>query len=161
MRSNKPNAKDFQKWVTNEVLPQIRKTGGYVPIDNTMTNEDILAKAYEIVFKTVKEKDNIIAEQQRVKSHITAGREGTLFSKTGVLTQKVDRLEIELDKSKDYASIKRMTMAYHGTKFNWRMLKEHSTLMEKEPIDIFDANYGTVKAYHKDVWTECYGLDII
>ena len=29
MRSNKPEAKKFRKWVTSEVLPSIRKTGGY------------------------------------------------------------------------------------------------------------------------------------
>lgn len=31
MRSRKPEAKEFQRWVTHEVLPQIRKTGGYIP----------------------------------------------------------------------------------------------------------------------------------
>lgn len=30
MRSDKPQAKDFQNWVTREVLPSIRKTGAYV-----------------------------------------------------------------------------------------------------------------------------------
>ena len=29
MRSNKPDAQDFRHWVTNEVLPSIRKTGSY------------------------------------------------------------------------------------------------------------------------------------
>lgn len=32
LRSDKPNAKKFRKWVTSEVLPQIRKTGGYIPV---------------------------------------------------------------------------------------------------------------------------------
>lgn len=30
MRSNKPNAKPFRKWITKDVLPTIRKTGGYI-----------------------------------------------------------------------------------------------------------------------------------
>ena len=30
--SRKPEAKEFKRWVTHEVLPQIRKTGGYIPI---------------------------------------------------------------------------------------------------------------------------------
>jgi hypothetical protein len=29
------------------------------------------------------------------------------------------------------------------------------------PIDIFDANYGTVKAYHADAWREAYALEIL
>lgn len=32
--------------------------------------------------------------------------------------------------------------------------------MEMPPIDVFDSNYGTVKAYHADVWREAYALDI-
>lgn len=31
IRSNKPEAKPFRKWITSEVLPQIRRTGGYAP----------------------------------------------------------------------------------------------------------------------------------
>ena len=32
LRSDKPEAKTFQRWVTHEVLPRIRKTGGYIPV---------------------------------------------------------------------------------------------------------------------------------
>jgi len=48
----------------------------------------------------------------------------------------------------------------HGQKFNWRLLKSIASEMETEAIDIFDANYGTVKAYHVDVWQEAYGIGI-
>ena len=40
MRSDKPEAKDFQNWVTKEVLPSIRKTGGY------LLNEEARATAH-------------------------------------------------------------------------------------------------------------------
>jgi anti-repressor protein len=36
LRSDKPEAKPFRKWVTGEVLPQIRKTGSYVPTPKTL-----------------------------------------------------------------------------------------------------------------------------
>jgi anti-repressor protein len=35
LRSRKPVAKEFQRWVTHEVLPQIRRTGGYIPVSDT------------------------------------------------------------------------------------------------------------------------------
>lgn len=159
IRSNKPNAKDFRRWVTGEVIPQIRKTGGYIPISKEMTDKEIMRRALIIANNTIEEKDNIIEEQKRTKAHITQGREGTLFSKTGVLTQQVDRLQIELDRSKDYATIKRMSLIYHGIKFNWRSLKETSKLMNIESIDVYDANYESVKAYHRDVWKEVYALE--
>ena len=43
--SRKPSARAFRKWVTSEVLPQIRKTGGYIPLDNEDDDKTILAKA--------------------------------------------------------------------------------------------------------------------
>lgn len=55
--------KDFQHWVTHEVLPQIRKTGGYIPIDDKDDEKTILAKAVLISRRTLAEKDNIIASQ--------------------------------------------------------------------------------------------------
>ena len=46
MRSNKPEAKKFRKWVTSEVLPSIRKTGGYSI--NRMSSEDIQFRLKEL-----------------------------------------------------------------------------------------------------------------
>jgi hypothetical protein len=51
-----------------------------------------------------------------------------------------------------------MEMIYHGQKFNWRLLKEASAAIGIAPEDVFDANYGTVKAYHVDAWQEAYAI---
>jgi len=75
-------------------------------------------------------------------------------------TRKANKLERELDQSQQYASVKRMSMLYHGQQFNWRELKQASKDMGLPPIDVFDANYGTVKAYHADVWQEAYAIEI-
>lgn len=53
MRSRKSEAKEFQRWVTHEVLPSIRKTGGYIPATEADSDEDILAKAVLIARKTI------------------------------------------------------------------------------------------------------------
>nr|UVY58176.1 MAG: hypothetical protein [Bacteriophage sp.] len=45
--------KRFQRWVTHEVLPGIRKTGGYIPATEADSDEDILAKAVLIAQKTI------------------------------------------------------------------------------------------------------------
>lgn len=45
--------KRFQRWVTHEVLPTIRKTGGYIPTVEADSDEDILAKAVLIAQKTI------------------------------------------------------------------------------------------------------------
>lgn len=64
MRSRKPEAKEFQRWVTHEVLPQIRKTGGYIPASETDDDMTILAKAVMIGQRTMEEQKRRIAEQQ-------------------------------------------------------------------------------------------------
>lgn len=51
--SKLPTAKRFKRWVTHEVLPTIRKTGGYIPSSEADSDEDILAKAVLIAQKTI------------------------------------------------------------------------------------------------------------
>ena len=62
LRSNKPEAKKFKKWVTKEVLPTIRKTGGYLGNAEEMTEEEIIAKALMVAQKTIENKNKLIEE---------------------------------------------------------------------------------------------------
>lgn len=55
MRSDKPQAEPFQDWVCGEVLPEIRKNGGYINA-NGMSDDEIMAKALEIAHKTIERK---------------------------------------------------------------------------------------------------------
>ena len=64
--SRKPEAKRFRKWVTSEVLPQIRKTGGYIPLAAEDDDKTILAKAVRILNRTLEQKDELL-EAQRPK----------------------------------------------------------------------------------------------
>lgn len=64
MRSRKPEAKEFQRWVTHEVLPQIRRTGGYIPTSDADDDMTILAKAVMIGQRTMEAQRQKIAEQQ-------------------------------------------------------------------------------------------------
>lgn len=56
--SRKPSARAFRKWVTSEVLPQIRRTGGYLPTRNPYTgerlsDEEIVSLAHKIIGRTL------------------------------------------------------------------------------------------------------------
>ncbi len=55
--SRKPEAKRFRKWVTNEVLPSIRKTGGYITSKADDTPEEIMARALQVANETLKRKE--------------------------------------------------------------------------------------------------------
>ena len=58
LSSKLPQAKAFKRWVTSEVLPQIRQTGGYIPTKDAqgrpLSNEEILARADAIVGRTLR-----------------------------------------------------------------------------------------------------------
>lgn len=67
MKSRKPEAKEFQRWVTHEVLPRIRKTGGYIPTSDADDDMTILAKAVMIGQRTMEaQKRKIAAQQTRI-----------------------------------------------------------------------------------------------
>jgi prophage antirepressor-like protein len=55
MRSDKPQAEPFQDWVCGEVLPSIRKNGGYIAA-NGLSDEEIMARALDIAHKTIERK---------------------------------------------------------------------------------------------------------
>lgn len=54
MRSDKPQAEPFQDWVCGEVLPAIRKTGGYIATTEEESPEEIMARALTIAQATKK-----------------------------------------------------------------------------------------------------------
>lgn len=49
--------KRFQRWVTHEVLPSIRRTGGYIPAGDADSDEDIMARAVLVAQKTIERKN--------------------------------------------------------------------------------------------------------
>lgn len=100
----------------------------------------------------------LIAEQ--TKAQIGHRREATAMNTASQAVKQVAKLEMELDKSKQYATVKRMEMLYHGQRFDWRLLKSTAAEMGVPSIDVFDQNYGTVKSYHADVWAEAYAISI-
>lgn len=62
LRSDKPAAKPFRKWVTSEVLPSIRKNGGYIARQEQLSPEELMAKALLVANKTLAERDARISE---------------------------------------------------------------------------------------------------
>ncbi len=57
--SKLPKAEKFESWVFDEVLPQIRTTGGYIPITENETTEEFLARALIVAQSILKNKGQL------------------------------------------------------------------------------------------------------
>ena len=56
----------FKDWVTSVVLPQIRKTGGYIPVHEGESEEETIRNAEEILRATLKEKEMLLEQQKKL-----------------------------------------------------------------------------------------------
>ena len=62
LSSKLPGAKKFRRWVTSEVLPSIRKTGGYIQGQQELSPEELMAKALLVAHKTLEDREKRIAD---------------------------------------------------------------------------------------------------
>ncbi|MEH3117033.1 MAG: BRO family protein [Methylorubrum populi] len=122
----------FQRWVFHDVLPAIRRTGTYAIPD--FANPAAAARAWAEQYEA-----RVLAERR--KAEIGSRREATAMATASREAQRANRLEIELDRSGQYATVKRMEALHRGREFDWRLLKRISQQKGWLPISVPDANY--------------------
>ncbi|WP_336141987.1 Rha family transcriptional regulator [Acinetobacter sp. 102] len=93
------------------------------------------------------------------KAHISDKKTATAMATASVKSKEAEKLKEQLGESKNYASVKAVESKVGG-KYNWRELKKWCVANGKKIKDIADANYGTVKIYHKDAWNAVYGIKL-
>lgn len=64
LQSRKPGAKRFKKWITSEVIPSIRKNGGYIAGQEKMSDDELMAKALLVAQNKINEKNRVIEEMK-------------------------------------------------------------------------------------------------
>ena len=64
LSSKLPKAKQFKRWVTSEILPSIRKNGGYITGQESMTDDELLSAALKVANRKIEEKNRIIKEME-------------------------------------------------------------------------------------------------
>ena len=70
---------------------------------------------------------------------------------TKTLSEKVESLKIELDESSEWYTVKRYSKEF-GVVIDWQSLKKASVMLGVEIKKVFDANYGSINAYHISVY---------
>lgn len=113
------------------------------------------ADQYEAKQVACKERDHAIATKAEISDKKTA----TAMATASVKSRQAEKLKEQIGESKNYASVKAVEKVAGG-KYNWRELKKWCLANGKKIKDIADANYGSVKIYHKDAWKAVYGINL-
>ena len=77
--SRKPEAKAFKRWITHEVIPEIRKTGGYIAGQETMDDDQLLANALMVAQRKIAERNK---QLEAANAKIKADAPKVLFAET-------------------------------------------------------------------------------
>lgn len=77
MKSKLPSAERFEAWVVDEVLPSIRKHGGYISGQDTLSDEELMARALQVAQRKIEERDKLIAQHEQ---RIALDRPKTIFA---------------------------------------------------------------------------------
>lgn len=94
----------------------------------------------------------LVKQQQEIQAKINIYQNRRIKE----LEQERNQLQIQLDKSKEYFSIKRMEKLNPNTKFSWRLLEKESDKLGLAVKKVFDQNYGEVNACHISAFKALY-----
>lgn len=120
LSSKLPTAKKFKHWVTSEVLPAIRKTGGYIPVTPGMSDMEVLARAVLISKKTIdvlKEKNKLLETENEAMKPKALFADAYAATKDGILVGAM-------------AKMLRQNGIEIGQKRLFRFLRENGYLMK-------------------------------
>ena len=149
LSSKMPKAKKFKRWVTSEVLPEIRKTGSYTKAPKSFK---------EALYLAYKQQEKI-EELEKTKAWIGNKREATAMNTASQKSKEVKKLQVALDLEMSFATVKKVEKMT-GRKYNWRNLKKYCQDAGLGWNKAFDANYGSVNSYPIEAWKNVYGIEI-
>ena len=149
LSSKLPNAKKFKRWVTSEVLPEIRKNGSYTKAPKSFK---------EALFLAYKQQEQI-EELERTKAWIGNKREAQAMNTASQKSKEVKKLQVALDLEMSYATVKKVEKMT-GRKYNWRNLKKYCQDAGLGWNKAFDVNYGSVNSYPIEAWKNVYGIEL-
>ena len=86
--SRKPEARAFKRWITHDVIPSIRRNGGYIAGQDTLTDDELFARALLVAQNKIRERDNLIAKQTQIIGELQpkASYYDTILNNRGLVT---------------------------------------------------------------------------
>lgn len=160
MRSNLPDAERFQDWVVEEVLPSIRRAGGY-----GQWNLPRVPKSFPDALRMIadiEEEKQLALEQRdyykRTKAEIGSRREATSMATASAAIRQRDALADKLGEGKHYKQVKAIPWlleVFHESAGMYsqvgRKISQLGERMGLAPRIKEDSQYGTIKIHHVEV----------
>ena len=120
------------------------------------------AEALRVLANEVEEKELMTKQRDEAiatKAWISDKKTATAMNTASQKVKEVNRLKNQLDKSKEFASVKAVGKATHQ-KFSWRDIRDYCNSNELDMRNTYDANYGSVKTYPAEAWWNVYGVNL-
>lgn len=91
LSSKLPTAREFKRWVTSEVLPSIRKTGGYITGQEDLTDAELMAKALLVAQRQIEQREQRINVLETANKKLLPDAEygRSLQAKHGITTTSI------------------------------------------------------------------------
>lgn len=160
--SRKPEAREFKRWITHEVIPSIRKTGGYGirSVEDMINNPDTAIQLLTQVKILRLQNEQLAIERDtaiKTKAWIGSRREATAMNTASQKSKECERLREQLGDAEHWKQVKaiRWLSQYFALSKGLygaiaHKLKDICAENGWERRDIPDTEYGTVKAYPID-----------
>ena len=153
LSSKLPKAREFKHWVTAEVLPQIRKTGGYIPVREEDDDLTIMAKAHRILQRTIDEQQRKLEEREALIAEIRPraeyAEEVLLSPSCYTMTQVAKSLSMTVQELQH--QLCRMHIIYRSPSGCWMLYAEHL----KRGYEAYRTRTGE-NIFGDVIWTDTY-----
>lgn len=171
LTSRKPEAKQFKKWVTSDVLPSIRKNGGYISGQENDDPEIIMAKALQVANNVILRKTQELQQARAERDHaittkaeIGSRREATAMATASKFKRENEDLKQKLGESISFAavaSINTKLKTNFGNK-EGRLLSKYSRVhhLEIKKATVQGQRFSEVNSYHRDAWLAIFNIDL-
>lgn len=162
--SRKPEARQFRKWVTGDVLPSIRKTGGYIATTQEDTPELIMARALQVAQATITKhqqmleqaNERIALQEQEIKHQAPKVKYvDDVLQSVNTYTSTQMAKELELRHAEQLHAILREKGVMFKQSGQWLLTSKYSGKGYTKPrTHYFTHNDGSVGTNTTTVWTE-------
>ena len=124
-------------------------------LEEIKNNKSVMSHSTDEVTSSVANATTELTPALMIKQAMELAEKGYQLELARVKAEK-EALQIRLDESKEWYSIKRMQKLNPDEDFSYSLLKKESVKLGYSIKKVFDANYGEVNSYHRDVWESLY-----